>query len=58
MRQYLSMKAFDESKRLAAPFKPNSASQAKNMTAIKYFMNSPRDGDATATLPAALMKTL
>lgn len=41
IKQYLAMKNFDESKRLAAPFKPNSASQAKHMTAIKYFMNSP-----------------
>lgn len=57
MKQYLSMKAFDESKRLAAPFKPNSASQAKNMTSIKYFMNSPREGDA-ATLPAFMKSTL
>ena len=44
MKQYLSMKAYDESKRLAAPFKPNSASQAKKMTRIDYFMNSPLSG--------------
>ena len=40
--EFLDRKGFDESKRLGpSPFAPNSASQAKTMISVNYYLNSP-----------------
>lgn len=40
--EFLNRKDFDESKRLGpSPFAPNSASQAKTMISVNYYLNSP-----------------
>jgi hypothetical protein len=40
--EFLNRKGFDESKRLGpSPFAPNSATQAKTMISVNYYLNSP-----------------
>ena len=40
--EFLNRKELDESKRLGpSPFAPNSASQAKTMISVNYYLNSP-----------------